>query len=91
MFSRRFEEDGVVAGHLGRYGFMARLTRGPVSYGLNRSTLYKGRGRIAQLRIWRFDHSGEVEILALYDKGWQYGRLQHLRVVRRLVDTLDGR
>lgn len=91
MFSRRFEEDGVVAGHLGQYGFMARLTRGPVSYGLNRATLYKGKGRIAQLRIWQFGMAGEIQTVALYDKGWQYGRMPHLRIVRRLVDTLDGR
>lgn len=80
-----------MAGHLGRYGFMARMTQGPVSYGLNRGTLYKGSGRIAHLRIWQFDRSGGVETLALYDKGWRFGRIRHLRVVRRLVDTLDGR
>lgn len=91
MFVRRFEEDGLIAGHLGDYGFMARLTQGPVGYGLNRRTLYKGDGRIAQLRIWSFSRDGQVQILALYDHGWRFGRMRHLRLVRRMVDVLDGR
>ncbi len=91
MFNRRFEQDGVIAGHIGRYGFNARLTRGPVSYGLNHRTLYKGDGRIAQLRIWRFDRTGEMVTLALYDRGWRFGRLENLHLVRRLVQVLDGR
>ncbi len=91
MLNRRFEQDGVIAGHIGHYGFHARLTQGRVSYGLNHSTLYKGGGRIAQLRIWRFDRSGEMITLALYDRGWRFGRLEHLNVVRRLVQALDGR
>ena len=91
MLHRRFEEDGVVAGHFGRYGFHARLTQGPVSYGLNQHSLYKGHGRIAQLRIWQFDRSGAMVTLALYDRGWRFGRRQHLGVVRRLVEVLDGR
>ncbi len=91
MLSRRFEEDGVIAGHLGKYGFHARLTQGRVSYGLNQRTLYKGGGRIAQLRIWRFDRRGEMVTLALYDRGWRFGRIENLGVVRRLVQALDGR
>lgn len=91
MLGRRFEEDGVVAGHWGHYGYTVRLTRGPVSYGLNRKTLYKGDGRIAQLRIWRFDPQGMMVTLALYDHGWRFGRLRHLQLVRRLVRTIDGR
>lgn len=91
MINRRFEQDGVIAGHIGRYGFQARLTQGPVSYGLNHRTLYKGQGRIAQLRLWRFDRSGEMVTLALYDRGWRFGRLEHLGIVRRLVQVLDGR
>ena len=91
MYNRSFEQDGIVAGHLGRYGYHARLTRGPVSYGLNRRTLYKGQGRIAQLRIWHFDRSGAMVTLVLYDRGWRFGRLRHLGLVRRLVQVLDGR
>lgn len=91
MFNRRFEQDGIIAGHIGRYGFHARLTQGPVSYGLNHHTLYKGHGRIAQLRIWRFDARGDQVTLALYDRGWRYGRLENLGLVRRLVEVLDGR
>lgn len=91
MLVRRFEEDGLIAGHLGHYGFMARLTQGPVGYGLNRRTLYKGSGRIAQLRVWRFTAKGQVETLVLYDHGWCFGRLRHLRLVRQLVHALDGR
>lgn len=91
MLVRRFEQDGLIAGHLGDYGFVARLTQGPVYYGLNRRTLYKGDGRIAQLRIWRFGREGNIETLVLYDHGWHYGRMRHLRLVRRLVDALDGR
>jgi len=91
LLARRFEEDGVIAGHLGKFGFMVRLTQGPVSYGLNRSTLYKGQGRIAHLRLWRFDERGKMITLALYDHGWRFGRLAHLSLVRRLVRSLDGR
>ncbi len=91
MLNRRFEQDGVIAGHIGHYGFDARLTQGRVSYGLNHRTLYKGDGRIAQLRIWRFGRSGEIVTLALYDRGWRFGRIEHLGIVRRLVQALDGR
>jgi len=91
LLHRGFEQDGLIAGHLGRYGYEARLTCGPVSYGLNRRTLYKGEGRIARLKIWHFDRRGELVTLALYDHGWRFGRLRHLRIVRRLVTALDGR
>lgn len=82
--------DGVVSGEIGRYLWEARLTRGPVSYGLDPATLYKGGGRIARLVLYEriADHHGRRKVAA-FDKGWLFGRKEHLSVIERVVRYLE--
>lgn len=82
--------DGLLRGKLGSYEWEARLTRGPVSYGLDPRTLYKGTGRIARLVLWqRIPGSNLYRKAAAFDKGWQFGRKAHLAAVERVVQYLD--
>lgn len=83
---RWWERDGRVIGQIGRIHFEAELLPGRVSTGLNPRTLYKGGGRLVRLRI---DEAGRG--IALYQRGWRYGRRKHLAIIRRVVDLLDGR
>ncbi|HEY3366037.1 MAG TPA: hypothetical protein VGK74_13350 [Symbiobacteriaceae bacterium] len=84
--------DGLISGELGRYRWEARLTRGPVSYGLDPGTLYKGAGRIARLVLYeRIEGTGCSRKVAAFDRGWIFGRKSHLEVVRRVVAYLADR
>jgi hypothetical protein len=82
--------DGIVRGEAGPYQWEARLARGPVSFGLNPQTLYKGRGRIARLVLYR--QLGETtctQKVASYDGGWRFGRKAHLPLLSRIVAFLE--
>lgn len=83
--------DGLVRGELGRYRWEARLTRGPVSYGLNPETLLKGSGRIARLVLYEqipgMRHGRKV---AAFERGWQFGRKEYLALIRRVVSYLGA-
>lgn len=82
--------DGVLQGECGPYRWEARLTRGPVSYGLDPTTLYKGQGRIASLVVYEPIQGTKLQRkVAAYNKGWQYGRRDHLVVIRRVVGYLE--
>lgn len=82
--------DGVVHGECGGLRWEARLTRGPVSYGLNPATLYKGGGRIARLVLYQPIPGTRLDRkVAAFDKGWQFGRQQHLSALRRVVTYLE--
>lgn len=81
--------DGVIRGEAGRFRWEARLTRGPVSYGLDPETLLKGPGRIARLVLYETVPGTRLDRkVALFDRGWQYGRKEHLTAVRRVVAYL---
>lgn len=90
--------DGVMWGEVGSYLWEARLARGPVSYGLDPRTLYKGYGRIVQLALYeklRADGDGTIphvthRKVASYNAGWLYGRKKHLAIIRRVVHFLEG-
>lgn len=81
---------GACGGTVEGYRWEAYLAREPVSYGLNPQTLYKGEGRIVRLellapvagRVWRR--------VAVYNRGWVFGRKAYLPVLARLVRELDG-
>jgi len=82
--------DGVLRGEVGRLHFEARLTRGPVSYGIDPATLYKGYGRIARLVLYEpVPGTGVYRKLAVFDRGWAFGRKQSLSAVSRLVAYLE--
>lgn len=82
--------DGLLRGRLGPYEWEARITRGPVSYGLDPRTLYKGTGRIARLVLWqRIPGTNLFRKAAAFDKGWLFGRKAHLAAVERVVQYLD--
>lgn len=84
--------DGLVRGEVGRYSWEARLTRGPVSYGLDPETLYKGCGRIARLVLYEaLPGTGVRRKVAAFDRGWQFGRKEHLSAIRRVVSYLEHR
>ncbi|MFZ5822971.1 MAG: hypothetical protein ACOY94_01310 [Bacillota bacterium] len=84
--------DGVVQGECGPYRWEARLTRGPVSYGLDPATLYKGQGRVARLILYEaITGTGLQRKVAAYNRGWQYGRKEYLGVVKRVVTYLEAR
>ena len=81
---------GTIRGQTGGYLWEARLSQGPTSYGLNPSTLYKGGGRVARLVLYqRLGAGGSVRKVAVYDRGWRYGRLRHLPAVRHLIRRLE--
>lgn len=82
--------DGLLKGEAGPYRWEARLARGPVSFGLNPQTLYKGRGRVARLVLYR--QVGETTVarkVAAYDGGWQFGRKAYLGLLSRIVAFLE--
>lgn len=82
--------DGVMHGECGPYRWEARLTRGPVSYGLDPGTLYKGQGRVARLVLYEaIAGTGLGRKVAAYDRGWQYGRRQYMAVLKRVVSYLE--
>lgn len=93
MFGMRLTElgarDGLVRGEAGNYTWEVRLTRGPVSYGLDPESLYKGHGRIARLVLYEALPGTRVaRKVALFDRGWQFGRKEHLAIVQRVVRYL---
>jgi hypothetical protein len=83
--------DGLMRGELGRFRWEARMTRGPVSYGLDPQTLYKGSGRIARLVVYEtLAGAGVSRKVAAFDRGWLFGRKDHLSVIQRLVRYLEN-
>lgn len=82
--------DGLLRGACGAYQWEARLTRGPVSYGLDPRTLYKGGGRIARLILYEaIPGSALQRKVAAYDRGWLFGRKVYLPILYRVVDYLE--
>jgi hypothetical protein len=82
--------DGVMQGTCGPYHWEARMARGPVSYGLDPHTLYKGGGRIVRLVLYE-QLAGTRRKVAAYDRTWQFGRKEHLATIERLVRYLERR
>lgn len=82
-----FDRDNRRSGRVGSIFYEVELSRAPVSYGLNVRTLYKGGGRISRLSLWR-EKRGCKERLALYARGWRYGRKKHLGAVLKVVRHL---
>lgn len=82
--------DGLMRGRCGRFQWEARMARGPVSYGLDPATLYKGSGRIVRLVIYEplGARSGGRKVAA-YDRNWLFGRKEHLSVIERVVRYLE--
>jgi hypothetical protein len=76
----------VVEGTFGRYDFRAELAAGPVSQGLDPRTLRKGGGRLVRLEI--LERGVPV---AVYRRGWRYGRRRYGPVIARVARLLDGR
>jgi hypothetical protein len=85
------ERDGILKGYTGDCEFEVRLARNPVSYGLDPDTLYKRGGRITRLVLYRPLNDSFCIKVAAFDRGWLYGRRQHLGAVRRIVDYLERR
>jgi hypothetical protein len=83
--------DGVMRGECGHYRWEARMARGPVSYGLDPQTLYKGSGRIVRLVLFEALASSAARKVAAYDRGWQYGRKEHFTAIQRVVRYLERR
>lgn len=83
--------DGVMRGECGRYRWEARMARGPVSYGLDPGTLYKGQGRIVRLVLYETlaGRAGAHRKVAAYDRGWQYGRKEHFGTIQSVVRYLE--
>jgi len=82
--------DGVLRGECGPYHWEARLARGPVSYGLDPATLYKGPGRVARLVLYEQIAGTHVKRkVAAFDRGWLFGRKEHLTTLRRVVSYLE--
>lgn len=82
--------DGVLRGECGAYRWEARLTRGPVSYGLDPGTLYKGAGRIVRLILYEAIPGTRLHRkVAAYDRGWQFGRQQYMKILQRVVHYLE--
>lgn len=82
--------DGIVRGECGGYQWEARLTRGPVSYGLDPQTLYKGAGRIARLVLYQGTPASRLpRKVAAFDRGWLFGRKAHLTAITRIVAYLE--
>ncbi len=81
--------DGIVRGEVGRFAWEARLARSPVSYGLDPDTLYKGYGRIARLVLLeQIPGTRTCRKVAAFDRGWQFGRKEHLGLIERVVKYL---
>lgn len=82
--------DGLMRGRCGRYRWEARMARGPVSYGLDPATLYKGYGRIVRLVLYETQGSREAgRKVAAFDKTWLFGRKEHLSTIERVVKYLE--
>ncbi|MEW8979163.1 MAG: hypothetical protein AB2385_12220 [Symbiobacterium sp.] len=83
--------DGLLRGECGPYHWEVRLTRGPVSYGLDPVTLYKGRGRIARLVLYApIPGTRLLRKVAAFDRGWLFGRRRYLAVVQRVVGYVES-
>lgn len=79
------EYSGTAAG----FRWQAYVARGPVSYGLNPDTLYKGRGQIVRLCLYApVGETGVWRKVASYHRGWLFGRSRYLPAVRAVVDRL---
>ena len=82
--------DGLVRGESGGFRWEVRLARGPVSYGIDPETLYKGQGRVARLVLYApVGGTGLHRKVAAFDRGWLFGRKEHLTVIRRIVAYLE--
>lgn len=82
--------DGLMRGECGPYRWEANLARGPVSYGLDPKSLYKGAGRIKRLVLFAMiPGTGLTRKVAAFDRGWLFGRQQHIAVLTRLVGYLE--
>mgnify|MGYP000002602815 CR=1 FL=1 len=83
--------DGLLRGECGAYRWEVRLTRGPVSYGIDPVTLYKGRGRVARLVLYApIPGTRLMRKVAAFDRGWRFGRQEHLPILRRVVGYLES-
>lgn len=84
--------DGVMRGVCGRYHWEARMARGPVSYGLDPLTFYKGGGRVIRLVLYeRLGAKGGYRKVAAYDRAWHFGRKEYLSIIERVVRYLEKR
>ncbi len=84
--------DGVLRGECGPFHWEARLTRGPVSYGLDPVSLYKGAGRIARLVLYEQIPGTRVRRkVAAFDRGWLFGRKEYIGPLKRVVRYLEQR
>jgi hypothetical protein len=81
--------DGLMRGEAGRYQWEARMARGPVSYGLDPASLYKGHGRIVRLVVYEQLARGASRKVAAFDRNWLFGRKEHLSVIERVVRYLE--
>ena len=82
--------DGLLRGESGTFRWEARVTRGPVSYGIHPETLYKGQGRIARLVLYApVAGTGLHRKVAAFDRGWIFGRKDHLPTIHRVVAYLE--
>lgn len=83
---------GPAEGRAGEYRWEAYLARGPVSYGLNPATLYKGYGRIIRLVLYApVAGTGLWQKVAAFHRCWLYGRREHLAIIRQIVGELERR
>lgn len=81
---------GTRTGRLSGYRYEAHLARGPVSYGLDPRSLYKGWGRVVRLVLYRPVPGTTLWVrAAVYHRGWLRGRKAHLELVRRVVELLE--
>lgn len=83
---------GWLSGDWQGYPFTARLCDGPVSYGIDPATLYKGFGRVAQLTLYErlAPGGGGLRRVACFDGGWRFGRRRYAALLSDLVRTLDS-
>lgn len=82
--------DGLMQGEIGGYRWEARMARGPVSYGLDPASLYKGHGRIVRLVLYeQLTPRSAGRKVAAYDRAWLFGRKEHLPVIERVVRYLE--
>lgn len=80
----------TITGRDGDYHWEVRLARREVCDGLNPRTLYKGGGRIVRLVLYRpVGPWGLRRKVAAFDRGWHFGRLAHLSLIRRIVAEVD--
>lgn len=83
--------DGLICGEIGHHRWEVRRARGPVSYGLNPQSLYKGAGRIVRLVLFaHIPGTGCWRKVAAFDRGWQFGRAEYLSAIRRVVRYLEA-